>query len=106
MHKGYECFDVATGRIYISKDVVFDENVFNGSAQLRKELVIIPAHLLNPRNVDCTDPNITDASNGGDASDELQEEAGENLGQNSAGTEQNDELHEIRGSTDDLGRRS
>jgi hypothetical protein len=28
LHKGVKCLDVATGRIYISRDVVFDENVF------------------------------------------------------------------------------
>jgi histone deacetylase 1/2 len=28
MHKGYKCLDVSTGRIYISRDVVFDEQVF------------------------------------------------------------------------------
>jgi hypothetical protein len=28
LHKGYKCFDISTGRVYISRDVVFDENVF------------------------------------------------------------------------------
>ena len=28
MHKGYKCLDRSTGRIYISRDVVFDETVF------------------------------------------------------------------------------
>ena len=27
-HKGYKCLDASTGRIYISRDVVFDEAVF------------------------------------------------------------------------------
>ena len=27
-HKGYKCLDVATGRVYISRNVIFDENVF------------------------------------------------------------------------------
>lgn len=27
-HKGYKCFDRSNGRVYISRDVVFDENVF------------------------------------------------------------------------------
>ena len=28
LHKGYKCLDVSTGRVYISRDVVFDETVF------------------------------------------------------------------------------
>jgi hypothetical protein len=27
-HKGYKCFDHTTGRVYISRDVIFDENIF------------------------------------------------------------------------------
>jgi hypothetical protein len=28
IHKGYKCLDMDTDRVYISRDVVFDENVF------------------------------------------------------------------------------
>jgi hypothetical protein len=28
MHKGYKRLDISTGRIYISRDVIFDESVF------------------------------------------------------------------------------
>ena len=28
LHKGYKCLDVASGRVYISRDVTFDETVF------------------------------------------------------------------------------
>jgi hypothetical protein len=28
MHKGYKCLDRSTGRIFISQDVVFDENLY------------------------------------------------------------------------------
>lgn len=30
-HKGYKCFDISTGRVYISRDLVFDETVFSFS---------------------------------------------------------------------------
>ena len=42
MHKGFKCLDISTGRIYISRDVTFDEEVFpfahlhpNAGAQLK-----------------------------------------------------------------------
>lgn len=42
LHKGFKCLDVSTGRVYISRDVVFDENIFpfsklhdNANARLR-----------------------------------------------------------------------
>jgi hypothetical protein len=28
LHKGFKCLDPAEGRIYISRDVIFDENIF------------------------------------------------------------------------------
>jgi hypothetical protein len=34
VHKGYKCFDHTTGRIYISRDVAFDEQVFPFAKQL------------------------------------------------------------------------
>jgi len=52
MHKGVKCLDVPTGRVYISRDVVFDESVFpfaslhpNAGALLRKEILLLPSHL-------------------------------------------------------------
>jgi histone deacetylase 1/2 len=54
MHKGFKCLDISTGRIYISRDVVFDEQVFpfadlhlNAGARLRSEI-----ELLSPTLVD------------------------------------------------------
>jgi hypothetical protein len=45
MHKGYKCLDISTGRVYISRDVIFDEEIFpfselheNAGARLRAEL--------------------------------------------------------------------
>ena len=44
MHKGVKCLDISIGRVYISRDVVFDESVFpfealheNAGARLQKE---------------------------------------------------------------------
>lgn len=66
MHKGFKCVDIATGRIYISRDIIFDESIFlfaqlhpNASAQLKKELIMLPSHLLNSGGVDCVVPNVT-----------------------------------------------
>jgi histone deacetylase 1/2 len=49
LHKGVKCLDVSTGRIYISRDVVFDEKVFpfehhhpNAGALLKKEILLLP----------------------------------------------------------------
>jgi hypothetical protein len=47
-HKGVKCLEVATGRVYISRDVVFDESVFpfktlhpNVGALLRKQILLL-----------------------------------------------------------------
>lgn len=49
LHKGYKCLEIATGRIYISRDVVFDETLFpfaklhpNAGALLRAEIELLP----------------------------------------------------------------
>jgi hypothetical protein len=49
LHKGFKCLDVDTGRIYISSDVTFDEEVFpfsklhlNAGAKLRSEVHLLP----------------------------------------------------------------
>jgi hypothetical protein len=68
LHKGFKCLDISTGRVYISRDVVFDETVFpfadlypNAGAVLRKEILLLPDHLQNPNQsgLDCTDSIIT-----------------------------------------------
>jgi histone deacetylase 1/2 len=52
LHKGYKCLDISTGRLYISRDIVFDEAVFpfallhsNAGAQLREEINLLPLSL-------------------------------------------------------------
>lgn len=54
LHKGYKCLDISTGRVYISRDVIFDETVFpfaslhtNAGARLRREISLLPAELLS-----------------------------------------------------------
>lgn len=63
MHKGLKCLDIKTGRMYISRDVVFEEKEFpfsnlhpNAGAQLRKDVILLPFHLFDARGVDCNDP--------------------------------------------------
>jgi hypothetical protein len=52
LHKGYKCLDISTGRLYISRDIVFDETVFpftslhsNAGARLRAEINLLPLSL-------------------------------------------------------------
>ncbi|XP_071680293.1 uncharacterized protein [Lolium perenne] len=52
LHKGVKCLDVSTGRVYVSRDVVFDEKVFpfaslrpNAGALLKKEILLLPTSL-------------------------------------------------------------
>jgi hypothetical protein len=49
LHKGFKCLDIATGRIYISHDVVFDETQFlfaqlhtNAGARYTSEVLLLP----------------------------------------------------------------
>jgi len=63
LHKGFKCLDMSTGRVYISRDVTFDENVFpfsqlhpNAGPRLRSEVLLIPTS--------------NSASNGGNAVDD------------------------------------
>jgi histone deacetylase 1/2 len=84
MHKGFKCLDISTGRIYISRDVVFDEAVFpfsqlhpNAGALLRKEIVLLPSSLLNPGDDFCTASDITNANVPANASGAQENIAGE-----------------------------
>jgi len=54
-HKGFKCLDPSEGRIYISRDIVFDEQVFpfhflhpNAGMQFRAEIALLPPSLLPP----------------------------------------------------------
>jgi hypothetical protein len=59
MHKEVKCLDVATGRVYISRDVVFHESVFpfekyhsNADARLHKEILLLLEILQTPSVLD------------------------------------------------------
>lgn len=67
-HKGVKCLDVSTGRVYISRDVVFDETKFpfadlhpNAGALLRKEILLLPSHLtrFDQGGNNCDDQTLT-----------------------------------------------
>lgn len=53
LHKGFKCLDIPTGRVYVSRDVIFDENIFpfstlhsNAGARLRSEIALLSSSLL------------------------------------------------------------
>jgi hypothetical protein len=55
MHKGFKCLEISSGRVYVSRDVVFDETEFpfsklhsNAGARLKEEISFLPFNLLNP----------------------------------------------------------
>jgi hypothetical protein len=67
-HKGVKCLEVSTGRVYVSRDVVFDENVFpfkslypNAGALLRKQILLLDPSLRNLEQGDVLidDSNVT-----------------------------------------------
>lgn len=101
LHKGFKCLDPAEGRIYVSHDVVFDEQVFsfaslrpNAGAQLKAKLRLLPDILLNPSSFgadNLLDPNVrspTPANSSPSLSGDLLH-AGADLGENGAGTSSN-----------------
>jgi hypothetical protein len=65
MHKGVKCLDVSTGRVYISRDAVFDENIFpfhalhtNAGALLKREILLLPTHTSH-ESASITDDHMT-----------------------------------------------
>jgi hypothetical protein len=68
-HKGYKCLNVTTGRVYVSRDVVFDENIFpfsqfypNTSIQLHTEIQLLPPMLCTPFGND-VDNHVANGTN-------------------------------------------
>jgi hypothetical protein len=67
LHKGFKCLDISTRRIYISRDVVFDENIFpfsklhsNAGARLRSEILLLPSTLLSSNPMTSGDKHVAD----------------------------------------------
>jgi len=94
MHKGFKCLDISEGRVYISRDVVFDENVYpfadlhpNAGARLRSEILLLPSNLHNPSLDTGGDNTFTYDGNDSLHTNHTREHAGST--ENSAQTEQN-----------------
>lgn len=54
LYKGVKCLDVSTGRVSISRDIIFDETKFpfatlhpNAGALLRQEILLLPPNLVH-----------------------------------------------------------
>jgi hypothetical protein len=69
MHKWFKCLDVAAGRVYISRDVVFDESLYpfsklnpNADVRLRSEILQLPNHI-QPNNLPTPGVKLIDCSN-------------------------------------------
>jgi histone deacetylase 1/2 len=62
--------DVKTGRVYISRDVVFDENVFpftklhpNAASRLATKILLHPKHQSNPTGGELVDDHVANTNN-------------------------------------------
>jgi hypothetical protein len=65
-HKGYKCLNISTGRVYISRDVVFDKTIFpfsmlhpNAGARPRSEISLLPPSLVDPTPIQGSAVDVT-----------------------------------------------
>jgi hypothetical protein len=70
LHKGYKCLDIQTKRVYVSHDVVFDEDIFpfanlhpNTAAQLCSELLLLHPTLLPNEGLNLANNHVANAPN-------------------------------------------
>jgi histone deacetylase 1/2 len=82
LHNGFKCLDIHTGRVYISRDVIFNEEVFpfatlhnNAGARLQHEISLLPEHLLGSHQggVGSVDQYFANNNYNGVASDVINE---------------------------------
>jgi hypothetical protein len=74
IHKGFKCLDLSTGHIYISRDVIFDENVFpftklklNAGPRLREEILLPPSLINHSHGGEIVNDHMTSVSSATDA---------------------------------------
>ncbi|XP_071680324.1 uncharacterized protein [Lolium perenne] len=118
-HKGVKCLEVSTGRVYISRDVVFDEAVFpfkslhpNAGALLRKQILLLDPSLCNfeqgddtiadsiMENTHATNPSTSVVPYDLQGAARRDVAAGENSGQNNAPSSSFQQSAENNSSTD------
>ena len=109
LHKGFKCLEISSGRVYISRDVTFDETIFpfsklhsNAGARLRSEISLLPQSLLNPsinHGGEHIDDHVSDLHNITDQIDEASAETstqndvtGDIEAETSSGMEPGDDL--------------
>jgi len=83
LHKGFKCLDIPSGRVYVSRDVIFDETIFpfsklhqNAGARLCSEISLLPNPITN-HGGEQTDDHVSDFHI-------ISNETGEVLAENSA----------------------
>jgi hypothetical protein len=128
LHKGVKCLDVTTGRVYISRDVVFDENIFpfaslhpNAGRRLTQDILLLPTphnacthgdtqsddHMPLPIIPVVTNPTQDTPPHAADAEDNgLEDEhTGENSSENDEETSENNSIFDVA-EEDNMGTRS